>query len=187
MRGAPPDLVRPATLASHGKMSEGETGLGADSAGPAVATPVAPNQTLYINNLNERLRKDGKRDTPREGPSGLIYSVLELKRCLYGLFSQYGQILDIVALKTARTRGQAFVVYKELSSAVAAMRSLQGYPFFGKSLVCFVYEGNPRLIALPRLARPCRGYSLPRHPAGRPRSLSSLSWSPPAGNRPSSS
>lgn len=59
----------------------------------------------------------------------------ELKRCLYGLFSQYGQILDIVALKTPRMRGQAFIVYKELHSAVAAMRSLQGYPFLGKSLV----------------------------------------------------
>lgn len=63
------------------------------------------------------------------------YAGIELKRCLYGLFSQFGQILDVVALKTRAMRGQAFVVYKELPSAVAAMRSLQGYPFFGKSLV----------------------------------------------------
>jgi U2 small nuclear ribonucleoprotein B'' len=59
---------------------------------------------------------------------------VELKRCLYGLFSQYGQILDVIALKTPKMRGQAFIVYKELPSAVAAMRALQGYPFFGKSL-----------------------------------------------------
>ena len=31
-------------------------------------------------------------------------------------------------------RGQAFIVYKELPCAVAAMRALQGYPFFGKAL-----------------------------------------------------
>lgn len=64
---------------------------------------------------------------------------LELKRCLYGLFSQFGQILDIVALKNQQMRGQAFVVYKELPSAVSAMRSLQGYPFFGKSLVLLAH------------------------------------------------
>ena len=75
------------------------------------------NQTLYIHNLNEKLRKD------------------ELKRCLYGLFGQFGPILDIVALRTAKMRGQAFVVFKETSHAVAAMRSMQGYPFFGKTMV----------------------------------------------------
>lgn len=64
--------------------------------------------------------------------------VLELKRCLYGLFSQFGQILDIIALRTPPMKGQAFVVFKELPSAVSAMRSLQGYPFFGKSLVLFI-------------------------------------------------
>ena len=58
-----------------------------------------------------------------------------MKRCLYALFSQHGQIIDLVALKTPKTRGQAFIVYKELASAVAAMRALQGYPFFDKSLV----------------------------------------------------
>lgn len=61
--------------------------------------------------------------------------MIELKRCLYGLFSQFGQILDIVARRSESMQGQAFVVYKELSSAIAAMRALQGYPFFGKSLV----------------------------------------------------
>ena len=59
----------------------------------------------------------------------------ELKKCLYELFSQYGQIIDLVALKTKKMRGQAFVVFKELGSAVSAMKALQAYPFFEKSLV----------------------------------------------------
>lgn len=77
------------------------------------------------------------RSLKQENVFGLhsLIGFLELKKCLYGLFSQYGQILDVVALKTRSMRGQAFIVYKELPSAVAAIRSLQGYPFFGKSLV----------------------------------------------------
>lgn len=75
-----------------------------------------PNQTLYINNLNTRIKKP------------------ELRRLLYALFSPHGQILSIVASKTAKMRGQAFVVYKETGSAVVAMRALQGYPFMEKSL-----------------------------------------------------
>ena len=75
-----------------------------------------PNQTLYINNLNTRIKKR------------------DLKRLLYALCSPHGQILSIVASKTPKMRGQAFIVFKETSSAVVAMRALQGYPFLEKSL-----------------------------------------------------
>lgn len=84
--------------------------------GPVIPAPIPPNQTLYINNLNTRTRKP------------------ELRQLLYALFSPYGQIIDLVALKTEATRGQAFVVFKETASAIAAMRALQGYPFLDKSL-----------------------------------------------------
>lgn len=63
--------------------------------------------------------------------------MVELKKCLYALFSQYGQIIDLVAIKTKPTRGQAFIVYKEVISAANAMRSLQSYPFFGKPMVLY--------------------------------------------------
>ena len=69
-----------------------------------------PNHTIYINNLNEKIKKD------------------DLKKSLYAIFSQFGQILDIVALKTLKMRGQAFVIFKEISSATNAMRSMQGEP-----------------------------------------------------------
>ena len=61
----------------------------------------------------------------------------ELKRSLYYLFSQFGQILDIVAMKTIKTRGQAFIIFKDLSSATAALRSLQNFPFYSKPMVGF--------------------------------------------------
>ena len=77
---------------------------------------VRPNHTVYINNLNEKIKKD------------------DLKKSLYAIFSQFGQILDIVALKTLKMRGQAFVIFKEISSATNALRSMQGFPFYDKPM-----------------------------------------------------
>ena len=58
----------------------------------------------------------------------------DLKKSLYAIFSQFGQILDIVALKTLKMRGQAFVIFKEISSATNALRSMQGFPFYDKPM-----------------------------------------------------
>lgn len=63
--------------------------------------------------------------------------LLELKRSLYALFSQFGQVMDIVAMKTMKMRGQAFVVFKELASATNALRQLQGFPFYNKPMVSY--------------------------------------------------
>ena len=52
------------------------------------------------------------------------------------LFATYGVILDIVALKTLKMRGQAHVVFRDIDSSTQAMRALQGFTFFGKDMVC---------------------------------------------------
>jgi len=77
---------------------------------------VRPNQTLYVNNLNERIKKE------------------ELKKSLYAMFSQFGTVLDVVALKTLTMRGQAFVVFKDIPSATNAMRAMQNFPFYDKTM-----------------------------------------------------
>eukprot|EP01112_Ceratiomyxa_fruticulosa_P005466 TRINITY_DN160_c0_g1_i1.p1 TRINITY_DN160_c0_g1~~TRINITY_DN160_c0_g1_i1.p1 ORF type:complete len:231 (+),score=64.71 TRINITY_DN160_c0_g1_i1:156-848(+) len=77
---------------------------------------VPPNQTIYINNLNEKLKKN------------------DLKKALYAHFSRYGQILDIVACRAHKLRGQAWIVYKDIAAAGAAMRDLQGFMFYDKPL-----------------------------------------------------
>jgi len=77
---------------------------------------IRPNHTIYINNLNEKIKKD------------------ELKKSLYAIFSQFGQIMDIVALKTLKMRGQAFVIFKEIASATNALRTMQGFPFYDKPM-----------------------------------------------------
>nr|WJH19457.1 U1/U2 small nuclear ribonucleoprotein U1A2B-2 [Euglena gracilis] len=77
---------------------------------------IPPQQALYVHNLNDKLQKE------------------ELKRALYLLFSQYGPLMDVVAMKTQRLRGQAFVVFKDVTAATTAMRQLQGLLFFEKQL-----------------------------------------------------
>ena len=54
------------------------------------------------------------------------------------MFSQFGTVLDVVAMKTLRMRGQAFVVFKDVSSATNAMRAMQNFPFYDKPMVSFI-------------------------------------------------
>ncbi|KAH6596054.1 hypothetical protein BASA50_005351 [Batrachochytrium salamandrivorans] len=90
------------------------TTMAAASTAPAAATP--PGQSLYINNLNDRIKKK------------------ELRESLYYLFSQYGRVIDVVALKTMKMRGQAFVVLDTIPAATVAMRELQGFPLYDKNM-----------------------------------------------------
>lgn len=76
----------------------------------------APNQTIYINNINEKVKKD------------------ELKKALHAIFSQFGKVLDVVSLKTFRLRGQAWVVFEGVTQATNALRSIQGFPFYDKPM-----------------------------------------------------
>lgn len=90
---------------------------------------VRPNQTIYINNLNEKIKKE------------------ELKKSLYAIFSQFGQILDIVALKTLKMRGQAFVIFKEIASASNALRTMQGFPFYDKPMRIAYSKSDSDVVA----------------------------------------
>ncbi|MCL7025957.1 hypothetical protein MKW94_006084, partial [Papaver nudicaule] len=58
----------------------------------------------------------------------------QLKRSLYAVFSQYGRILDVVALKTEKLRGQAWVVFSEVTAASNAVRQMQSFPFYDKPM-----------------------------------------------------
>jgi U2 small nuclear ribonucleoprotein B'' len=76
-----------------------------------------PSTTLYVNNLHDGLAK------------------AELRAQLYAIFATYGQVLDVVALKGPRMKGQAFLVFAELAAATAAMRALEGMAFYDKPMV----------------------------------------------------
>jgi hypothetical protein len=138
---------------------------------------IPPNQTLYVKNVSDKMKKE------------------PLKRQLYLAFSAYGRVIDVVVMKGEKLRyvpclracvraymrlpgaqggvsvmggtssvvvdvlippstkpppqhtclrlclsvqscrGQAWVVYADVGAATTALRSLQGFPFFGKPLV----------------------------------------------------
>jgi len=90
---------------------------------------IRPNNTLYVNNLNEKVKKE------------------ELKKSLYAIFSQFGQILDIVAMKTLKMRGQAFVIFKDINSASNALRSMQSFPFYDKPMRLAYAKKDSDMIA----------------------------------------
>uniref|UniRef100_H2TDM9 Small nuclear ribonucleoprotein polypeptide B2 n=1 Tax=Takifugu rubripes TaxID=31033 RepID=H2TDM9_TAKRU len=90
---------------------------------------IRPNHTIYINNINDKVKKE------------------ELKRSLYALLSQFGQIVDIVAMKTMKMRGQAFVIFKELTAATNALRQLQGFPFYNKPMRIQYAKTDSEVIA----------------------------------------
>jgi RNA recognition motif-containing protein len=75
-----------------------------------------PSQTIRVNNLNEKVK----------GP--------KLKSALKAVFKQFGDILDIVAMDSLKRRGQAFVVFDKLDSAVDAKTKMQGFPFYDKPM-----------------------------------------------------
>jgi U2 small nuclear ribonucleoprotein B'' len=78
---------------------------------------VQPNQSLYIQNLPEKLQKP------------------DLKRSLYMLFSTFGPVLDVTAVKSSKMRGQAHVLFRDVHAATQAMRACQGFDFFGREMV----------------------------------------------------
>lgn len=51
------------------------------------------------------------------------------------IFEQFGPVLDVVARKTYRLRGQAWVVFETAEDADKAVKLLQGFPFYSKQLV----------------------------------------------------
>mmetsp|Transcript_39355 Transcript_39355/g.112319 ORF Transcript_39355/g.112319 Transcript_39355/m.112319 type:complete len:255 (+) Transcript_39355:99-863(+) len=84
-----------------------------------MAPPISdlpPNQTLYVNNLNDKI------------------NVETLKKSLREVFAAFGGIIDIIAMKSLKRRGQAWIIFKEASSATNALKSLQGFPFYNKPM-----------------------------------------------------
>ncbi|KAI1786692.1 RNA-binding domain-containing protein [Ganoderma leucocontextum] len=75
-----------------------------------------PNTTLYIKNLNDKVKKD------------------ELRTQLFALLTTYGRIIDVVALKGQKMKGQAFVVFTDFAGATAAMRGCEGMVFYDKPM-----------------------------------------------------
>lgn len=72
--------------------------------------------TVYVRNLEERIKID------------------QLKEALTELFSEYGEIIDIVAKTNIKAKGQAFIVFDSPESAQKAIDEVQGFELFEKPM-----------------------------------------------------
>ncbi|CAL3962637.1 unnamed protein product [Diplocarpon coronariae] len=75
-----------------------------------------PNATVYVRNLEERIK------------------LPTISSSLKELFSEYGTVLDIVAKGNLRAKGQAFVVFDNVASAQQCIEEVQGFELFGKPM-----------------------------------------------------
>eukprot|EP00271_Cylindrocystis_brebissonii_P020404 TRINITY_DN6737_c0_g2_i1.p1 TRINITY_DN6737_c0_g2~~TRINITY_DN6737_c0_g2_i1.p1 ORF type:complete len:252 (-),score=80.01 TRINITY_DN6737_c0_g2_i1:1615-2370(-) len=128
-----------------------------------------PNQTIYINNLNEKIKKE------------------ELKKSLYAVFSQFGKILDIIALKTLKLRGQAWVVFDGITAATNALRQMQGFPFYEKPMKISYARTKSDVIAkadgtfIPRGEKKKKGSDARKKAQQQPQPPPVAAVDPPAG------
>jgi len=78
---------------------------------------------------------------PHDAPLGLpTYQTISLgitvlKASLRGLFKSYGEVLDVVAHKNLRMRGQAFVSFESTDIAKKAAKEVRGFPLYSKPMV----------------------------------------------------
>ncbi|PVI03799.1 RNA-binding domain-containing protein [Periconia macrospinosa] len=92
-------------------------------------TGLPANETLYVRQLSDKLQKS------------------DLKRMLYMLFASYGVILDIVALKNEKMRGQAHITFRDIDSATQAMRALDGFNLCGKEMQISYAKSKSKVFA----------------------------------------
>ncbi|XP_055334606.1 U1 small nuclear ribonucleoprotein A-like [Paramacrobiotus metropolitanus] len=84
---------------------------------PTATQLPSPNNTLYLNNLNEKLKRK------------------RLQESLHAVFKQFGEILAIQCWpKSLSRKGQAWVIFRDVPSAVKALTSMQGFPFYDKPM-----------------------------------------------------
>ena len=75
-----------------------------------------PNATVYVQNLNERVK------------------IPDLKNSLFQLFSNVGEVHEVHAKRNIKMRGQAFVVAQDESIAEQMIKDLRGYMLYGKPM-----------------------------------------------------
>jgi len=75
-----------------------------------------PAPSVYVRNLEERVKPE------------------PLKQALRAIFSEYGNVIDVVAKTNLKAKGQAFVVFVSPESAAAAIDEVQGFDLFDRPM-----------------------------------------------------
>lgn len=58
-----------------------------------------------------------------------------MKEALTEIFSEYGNVIDLVAKKNLKAKGQAFVVFDDVKAAETAIQEVQGFELFDKPMI----------------------------------------------------
>ena len=58
----------------------------------------------------------------------------QLKEALTEIFSEYGNVIDLVAKSNLKAKGQAFVVFDDVKAAERAIGEVQGFELFDKPM-----------------------------------------------------
>jgi U2 small nuclear ribonucleoprotein B'' len=85
---------------------------------------VKPIETVYVNNLNDKV------------------SLAKLKSSLQEIFAKYGKVLQITAHDNLKMKGQAFVTYDTVDASSTAVQKLQNYKLFDKPIRVSFAKGN---------------------------------------------
>ncbi|KAK5059706.1 hypothetical protein LTR84_009589 [Exophiala bonariae] len=75
-----------------------------------------PSATIYVKNLEERIKIDA------------------LKTALTEIFSEFGNIIDLVAKTNLKAKGQAFIVFDNPEDAATAIEEVNGFELFDKPM-----------------------------------------------------
>ena len=84
---------------------------------PKRPPPTEKQATLYVRNLNERVKPKA------------------MKTALEAIFSQFGKVVDVKVKRHIKHRGQAFVSFESVPIAEKAMAKSQRFPLFEKPMV----------------------------------------------------
>jgi len=91
---------------------------------------VPANNTLYVNNLCEKLNREA------------------MVKALKHVFGQFGKILDVVVYTKIRSaKGQAFIVFDEIESATKALQEMNNFLFYHKPLRVSYAKSKSDVIA----------------------------------------
>jgi len=72
--------------------------------------------SVYVRSIDERVKIPLLTETLRE------------------VFGEYGTVVDVIAKKSLKRKGQAFIIYDSEDSAQNAIDELQGFEIFGKQM-----------------------------------------------------
>lgn len=95
--------------------------------------PSDAGQTLYVQNLNEKVKLE------------------TMKATLTNLFSNYATVLSVTAHTNLRMRGQAFVSLDDVHAADKARREAHLFPLYGKAMKISFAKSKSDAVVLQKL------------------------------------